>query len=305
MNRTRIILTASSLLCLFCTLPVSAQPQQRSPWSFHIDGGGAHQSDTDLKDDTGGFSVDRWYLGAGVNFSWSPRNSVGVSLGGGRSVYEFDELTGLGNGEPWDTIEDARLSFSTRFGVGEKGMVFIVPTVRFNGEKGASNSDSRTYGLFGAIAWRISEDLTIGPGLGIFSRLEGSTRVFPILAIDWGFADRWSLSTGSGLASSRGPGLTLSYQLNEDWSLGLAGRYEDQEFRLNNEGVAAGGIGRDQSFPIVFRAELKPSKQLSLSVFAGMSFAGNLRLKDASDMLVEESDYDATPVFGGTFDFRF
>ena len=305
MDRIRTTLTASSLLFLFCTMPVSAQPQQRSPWSFNFDGGGAHYSDTDLKDDTGSFSVDRWYLGAGVNYSWSPRNSVGASFGGGRSVYEFDELTGFGNGEPWGTIEDARLSFSTRFGVGEKAVVFIVPTVRINGEKGASNSDSRTYGLFGAVAWRISENLTIGPGLGIFSRLEDSTRVFPVLAIDWNITDRWSLSTGRGLASSRGPGLTLGYQLNEDWSLGLAGRYEDQEFRLDNEGVAAGGVGRDQSIPIVFSAELKPSKQLNLSVFGGLSFGGNLRLKDASDTLIEESDYDATPIFGATFQFRF
>lgn len=305
MNRIRTILTASSLLCLLCTTPVSAQPEQRSPWSFNVDGGGMHHSDTDLKDSGGSFSVDRWFLGAGVNFSWSPRNSIGASIGGGRSVYEFDELTGLGDGQPWDTIEDSRLSLSARFGVGEKGVVFIVPTVRFNGEKGASNSDSRTYGLFGAIAWRLNESLTIGPGLGIFSRLEGSTRAFPIIAIDWNITDRWSLSTGRGLASSRGPGLTLNYQLNDDWSLGLGGRYEDQEFRLDDQGVAAGGVGRDQSIPIVFRAELKPSNSLNLSVFAGMSFGGNLRLKDASDILVEESDYDATPIFGGTFDFRF
>lgn len=305
MNRKSIIPVALTLLCILHTIPAIAQPQQRSPWSFTFDGGGAHSSEADFKDDAGAVSVDRWYLGAGVNYAWSPRNSVGFSFGGGKSIYEFSDLTGFGAGEPWDDIDDSRVSFSARFGVGEKGMAFIIPTVRMNGEKGASNSDSRTYGLFGAVAWRINENLTIGPGFGVFSRLEDSTRVIPILAIDWTFAERWNLSTGRGLASSRGPGLTLTYKLNENWDLGFAGRYEDQEFRLNDEGVAAGGIGRDQSFPLVFTAELKPNKKMNFSVFAGASFGGNLKLKNANDVLIEETDYELAPLFGGTFEFRF
>jgi len=113
------------------------------------------------------------------------------------------------------------------------------------------------------------------------------------------------LSTGRGLASSQGPGLTLSYKLNEDWSLGVAGRYEDLEFRLDDKGVAAGGVGRDQSFPLVFTAELTPNKKINLSVFAGLEFGGKLKLRNALDILVEESKYDPAPIVGGTFEFRF
>lgn len=298
-----LLIAMSSLL--FSTL-VAAQPQQQgSPWSFTFDGGGYHQSSTDLKDGPGEFAVDRWFLGAGVNYSWSPRASVGLSLGGGKSSYDFDDLTAFGAGEPWGTIEDSRLSLSTRFGVGKTGMAFILPTVRINGEKGTRNSDSRTYGLFAAVFWRINENLTLGPGIGIFSKLEDSTKFIPILAIDWNINDRWNLSTGRGLASSQGPGLTLSYKLNEDWSFGVAGRYEDQEFRLDDEGVAAGGVGRDQSFPLVLNAKLTPNPKMDFSFFAGMEFAGKLKLKNASDILVEESKYDPAPIFGATFEFRF
>jgi hypothetical protein len=305
MNQVRIFITSTLLLCFFCVPVASAQPEQRSPWIFTFDGGGAHQSDTDFSDTSGSFAVDRWYLGAGVNYGWSPRHSVGVSLGGGRNIYEFSDLSAFGGGEPWGTVEDARLTFSSRFPVGERGMAFIVPTVRLNGEKGASNSDSRTYGIFGAIAWQLKENLMIGPGLGVFTRLEDSARIFPILAIDWQFAERWSISTGGGLASSRGPGLTLSYQVSEEWSLGVAGRYEDLEFRLDDEGIAPGGVGRDQSLPIVFTAAMQAGKQLNFSVFAGVSLGGNLRLKDADDNVIEETDYDIAPVFGGTFELRF
>jgi hypothetical protein len=301
-NTTFIII---SLTCLLYSLSAAAQQQQRSPWSFNMDGGGLHQTEVDLKDDTGGFAVDRWFLGAGVTYSWDARTSLGASIGGGKSIYEFDELTGFGGGEPWGTIEDSRLSITGRFGFGDKGVAFIIPTVRVNGEKGASNSDSRTYGLFAAVAWRLNADLTIGPGIGAFSRLEDGTKFFPILAIDWNISERWNLSTGRGLASSQGPGLTLSYKLNEDWSFGLAGRFEDLEFRLEDQGPTAGGVGRDQSFPLVFNARLTPNEKFNLSVFAGIEFGGELKLKDAQGTVVEESKYDPAPIVGGTFEVRF
>lgn len=305
MTRNRTTLSIITVLGLLCTLSAQAQQPQQGPWSFTIDGGGAHQSEVDLKDGTGGFSVDRWFLGAGLNYAWDARTSVGASIGGGKTIYDFTGLTSFGDGEPWGTIEDSQLSVSARFGVGKQGMALIIPTVRFNGEKGTSNSDSRTFGLFGAVYWRIAENLAIGPGIGVFSRLEDSTRIYPILAIDWNITERLNLSTGRGLASSQGPGLTLSYQLNEDWSLGITGRYEHLEFRLDDQGIAAGGVGRDQSIPLVFNAELKPNKHINLSIFAGLKFGGKLRLENDLDILVEESKYDPAPVFGGAFEFRF
>ena len=304
MNPSRTVLTAISLLSMLYATTVSAQ-QQRSPWSFNIDGGVAHQSDADLKDGNGSFAIDRWFVGAGVNYSWDRRTSLGISIGGGKSKYDFDDLTTIGDAEPWETIEDSRVSLMGRFGFGDNGAVFIIPTLRMNGEKGSSNSDSNTWGIFGAVTWRLNEDLTIGPGIGVFSRLEDGTKVFPVLAIDWNISDRWNLSTGRGLASSQGPGLTLSYKLNEDWSLGVAGRYENNEFRLDDKGVAPGGIGRDQSIPLVFRAELRPSKKLGLVAFVGIEMSGKLKLKDSMDNLIEESKYDPAMLFGATFEYRF
>jgi hypothetical protein len=85
----------------------------------------------------------------------------------------------------------------------------------------------------------------------------------------------------------------------------LTGRYENLEFRLDDEGPAAGGIGRDKSIPMVFSAKLTPNEKLNFSVFAGIQLAGRLKLKDAMDDLIEESDYDAAMLFGATFEVRF
>lgn len=305
MTRSTTILVAINLFCLIFSMPVAAQEQRSGQIVFKVDGGGAHQSEVDLSDSGGGFAVDRWFVSAGMDYVWSQRDSIGFSVGGGRSIYEFNDLTGFGGGDPWNKIEDTRVSVTWRFGFGETGSFIIIPTALYNGEKGASSGDGGTYGLYAAAAWRINSKLTIGPGFGVFSRLEDSARIFPILVIDWDISDRWNLSTGRGLAASQGPGLTLSYELNQNWSLGLAGRYEDVEFRLDDEGPVAGGVGRDQSMPMIFVATLKPSSKLSLSVFAGIELNGTLKLKDTLGNVVEESSYDPAPLIGASFGFRF
>jgi hypothetical protein len=281
------------------------QAPPRSPWAFTVDGGAAHQSRVDLKDNEGGFAVDRWYFSAGVDYGWSPRDSIGLSVGAGASTYEFDEETDVNGAPPWERIEDNRVSLSWRFGFGTTGSAIVIPSLRHYRESGASTSGSDTYGLLAAAFWRLSETLTIGPGIGVFSRLEDSTRVFPILAIDWDISERWNLSTGRGLAASQGPGLTLSYQLDPNWSFGLTGRYEEVEFRLDDEGPAPNGIGRDQSMPLVVSARLQPDPDISFLAFIGAEFGGQLTLMDDSGRTIEESDYDVAPLFGAAFSFRF
>jgi len=290
---------------VFSSTPAEAQSRPSSPLSFKIEGGGAHQSEADMSDTGGGFAVDRWFLSASMDYAWNRRNAIGVSVGGGKSNYEFNSLNEFGGGNPWEKVNDTRLTVSGRFGVGKTGSLMIIPTVRFNGETGASSSDSSTFGMFAAIAWRLNENLTIGPGFGVFTRLEDSVSAFPVLAIDWNINDRWNLSTGRGLASSQGPGIRLSYKLNQDWSLGLTGRYEDIEFRLDETGPAPGGVGRDQAIPLVLSAVLTPNADLTLSVFAGVEFNGTLKLKNALDEIVDETGYDPAPVFGAAFEFRF
>ena len=305
MARITALLTMVSTFCLVCVQTVSAQAPPPDPISFNFDGGIALQSSSDLKDVDGDFSVNRWFISAGITYAWNRRNSIGLTAGGGSSKYDFDDLTGIGDGNPWEEIEDTRISLVGRFGFGEKGMAIIVPSARYNGEKHSDTSDGRTYGLFAAAAWRINEDLTIGPGIGVFSRLEDGTRVFPILVIDWDISERWNLSTGRGMAASQGPGLTLSYELNPNWNFGIAGRYEKLEFRLDENGTTPGGVGRDQSIPLVATVNWEPNRIINLSIFAGVEFSGKLKLKNALDEVVGESSYDPAAIFGGTFVFRF
>lgn len=302
MARALPLLAVSLLTSLLFSQSTVAQTERPSPWIFTANAIGAHQSEADMTDNGGSFNVDRWFVNGGAMFAWSARTSVGVSVGGGKAIYEFD-----GNrfgGDWWNDITDTRVSLVGRVGLGKTGVLTVIPTLRNNTEDGAGSGDGQTYGLFVAASWRVSEDLTIGPGLGVFSRLEDGTRIFPVLAIDWDISDRWNLATGNGAGSSQGPGLTLKYKLSDAWSFGLTGRYEEFEFRLNNTGFAPGGVGRDQSFPIVASAVLTPNPKLKFSVFAGASMLGNLEVKEVGGGRLE-SDYDAALLVGASAEIRF
>jgi hypothetical protein len=308
-TRSNPILTLCALMCfigcLMWAFPAYAQPQQMGPLVVSLNGGFAAQTESDLKDTEGAFSVNRWFLAAGVDYVWDRRTSLGISFGAGESTYDFTGLTANGGEAPWGTAEDQRLSLIGRFGFGETGSVIIIPSYRYNGEKDSDSGEARTWGLLAGAAWRISEDLTIGPGIGVFSQLEDSSRVFPILVIDWNITERWSLSTGRGLAASQGPGLTLSYQFRPTWSFGLAGRYEDVRFRLDETGPVPNGVGRDKSFPMVLSAAWDPTPKVGLSLFAGAEIAGELELQDPDGVTVESSDYDAAPLLGFSFNVKF
>ncbi len=297
--------TVTLFVGLLCAQNALAQAPGADPVSFNFEGAFALQSSSDLSDVEGSFSVNRWYAGMGVTYSWDPRNSLGLYAGGGSAKYDFDTGTAMGDGMPWEEIHETRISLIGRFGFGETGSVFLIPTARHNGEKDSDTGDGRTYGLFAAAAWRLNESLTIGPGFGIFSKIEDGTRFFPILVIDWQISERWNLSTSRGLAASQGPGVTLNYKATETWTFGLTSRYENLEFRLDEDGTTPGGIGRDQSIPAVLSAAWEPDKHVKLALFAGLEFAGKLKLKNAQDELLSESNYDPAPIYGGTFELRF
>lgn len=302
--KTRFLWLAA--LSLIFTPYTSAFAQVPTPggWDFTFDGGFASQTDVDLDGDSDSFGMDRMFYSAAVAYRWNYRNSVGLSVGTGTSDYDFEDSGGEMTAQPWDEIDEFRVSAPMRFALGDTSTIFAIPTLRYNGEDSASSSDSRTWGFLGGVAWRLDEKLTIGPGLGVFSRLEGSTRVFPILLIDWKIAERWSLSTGSGLASSQGPGLALNYQLSDHWTLGLAGRYEEVQFRLGDESAAPGGVGEDMALPMVFTAAWNPNESVRIGLFAGVKLGGELTLFDETGKTIESRGYGAAPVMGATIEFR-
>ena len=296
-------LAALAVIAIGFAGAVFAQPPA-DPWAVTIETGALHRWASAV-DGGGDLSVDTWAVGAGVDYAAHPDWRAGLSVGYGERRYAFSgdgDFTGL---DPWSNVHDMRVSGSLNWRADKRWNLFAVPTMHWNAERGASLNDGFSGGLLAAASYRVNDRLSIGPGFGVLSELDDGVDWFPVLAIDWQITDTLRLHTGRGLAASRGPGLTLSWEPSERWSFALGGRYEKVRFRLDDMGLAPGGIGEETSLPLFLGATRSFGPNLRFSIFAGADLDGGLRLQDRDGRVIERADYDTAPFGGATLDLRF
>ena len=296
MSRSTVPSLAATAL-LATALPGAAQMPDR-PFLFAVDGLAATQGSAGM-DGGGDFSATRLYGRAGGLYRFDA-GSIGLFVNTGRIDYDFSGTTA-----PWGNVRDIGISIPIRYTVG-RADIFVSPSLRYDYEDGADRDDGQTAGAFVGVAWRFSDSLSLGPAFGVFSELESEDlNVFPAILIDWDITDRARLTTGPTIGATQGPGLAFDYAVTDRLRLGLAGRYENIRFRLDDEGPAPGGIGQDQSFPLVVTLDYEPFPGSRLAAFAGAELGGELRLEDSAGRLVETRDYDPAPLVGVAFRIGF
>ena len=299
MTRPSVFWTAAT--CATVMAASLAQAQPRTGWMMEASGAAAYQGEADLSGG-GDVAVTRSFLRFGGLYRFEGGTAAGLSLGVGHQSFDF----GGGIAPLWDDVHSLRLSVPVRFDVGATGQAIVAPQVRSAHESGAGGSDSTTYGVFAGVSWQVSDSLRLGPAFGAFSKLESSgVDAFPALLVDWQINDRWSFGTGSGLAATRGPGLRLSYAYSDALDLGLGVRLEQSEFRLDETGLAPGGVGEDRSIPVVISLDYNPNPGVSVSGFVGAAFDGELTVEDARGVTIRKESYDTAPVAGLAARLRF
>ncbi len=292
MTRPASVATPAALFLVWA-FPASAQMTDR-PYVFAIDGLAAAQGEADM-DGGGSVSATRVYGRVGGLYRFDG-GSLGVFVSSGRIDYDFSDTVA-----PWGEVRDIGLSLPVRYTVG-RADIFVSPSLNYNYEQGADREDGQTAGAFLGVAWRFSDSLSLGPALGVFSELESDDlNIFPAILVDWEITDRARLTTGPTIGATQGPGLAFDYAVTDRLRLGLAGRYENIRFRLDDDGPVPGGVGQDSSFPLVVTLDYEPFPGSRLAAFAGAELGGELRLEDASGRLVETREYDPAPIVGVAF----
>jgi outer membrane receptor protein involved in Fe transport len=269
-----------------------------------VQAGAVYQSSASL-DAGGDMSAARVFASVGTSRVFASRWRVGAALGFGEDDYDFAGSSGFGGLDPWRRIREFRVSVPVQYFANERWTVYAIPSLRFNAESGASLSDGINGGLLAGAAYRFSDTLTLGPGIGAFTEIEDDASFFPILLIDWNITETLSLETGGGFAASRGPGLQLRWQYSPRWQFAFGGRYEKTRFRLDDSGPAPGGVGQDKAFPLFALAEFALSRHATLSLVGGAEIGASLRLEDAAGNLIGGSDLSTAPFLGAIFQAKF
>ena len=301
------IVVASALPLLVCVLAAAQEegtvppPPQAQPEGLQISpllsGGAVYQFEASVNDG-GDFSVGRFYIEPGVALDFSRDLNLALVVGYSYDAYDFSGTTGLGSPDPWDGINTLRFSARLRWAPDDKWTVFAIPTFRFAAESGADWDDAIQGGVIAGFSYKINDKLTIGPGFGVLTQIEDDPSIFPVLLIDWQITDRLALRTGRGLGATQGPGLQLAWEFEDQWELVFGGRYERLRFRLDNSGIAPGGVGEEESIPLYLGVSYNFDRFTSVSFLAGVNLAGKLTLENSSGGRISRRDYDPAPFLG-------
>jgi hypothetical protein len=294
-NKVRATHTLALFLVVW-SAGISAQPS--SP-QFGFTAGGLKQQPSAL-DQGGEFELDRWLVQVDASQRLDAGWRAGVSLSYIEDDYGFSGVSPFaGDRPPWGTIQELRLSIPLMHR-GQRWNSLLIPSLGYRGETSADLSDSRQFGMLAGSAYRFSDRLSLGPGFGVFSEIEEGVDLFPILLLDWRITDHLTLKTGRGLAASRGPGLTLQWQPDRVWRLGLGVRYEKRRFRLNEAGEVPGGVGQHRALPVSLSLGYQPDPHLAFNLLGGLAYAGELQLEDADGHFLRDSEYDTATFLGLT-----
>lgn len=298
--------SAGAVLALMISLiPGAAGAQDVSPSPFQaaylqrfrtgVDGGGHVTS-------------DRFDVGGGYPLLRSEGGFVGITGRYRLHAYEFSggapgSFAGM---DPWDEVHTFRLGAPVLWKFREDWTLLALPSLRWSGESGASFDDSFSGGVLAGGAYRFSDRLSIGPGLGVLSQLEDDPSVFPFLLVDWKITDALSLTTRPTGGATEGPGLALNWEVDDKWRLSIGVRYEKLRFRLDDgSSVSPGGIGEDRSIPIYGALSYRFHEHWTAALLGGVNVGGRLRLENASGDKLQESDYDAAPFLGASLSLKF
>lgn len=233
-----------------------------------------------------------------------PVTRTGPALRYGHFDDYFRLAAGLGRAAPWDGVTRAGLSAPISYEGADGWSASAVPSFDYFREDGASWSDALSWGALLAVSRQFAERRRIGLGVGVYDALD-ETRAFPYLVVDWEFNDRWSLANPLAAGPTGPAGLELRYRFDDNWIVGAGGAYRAYRFRLDDAGLAPGGVGEERGVAAFVRIGRDFGPRYSLDIYAGALLDGELRVDDGAGHELLRTKFDPAPMMGITFTGRF
>lgn len=281
--------------------PAAERPRPEASLYFNLQ----HDFAAEFDDAPGDVSITRAGLGLDVSIPFDDRQRLVVAFYNELSNYEFDDATSIAGvtGEPWDNVLEHYLGLTYRTSINDQWRVFVGGTLDSSYETGADFGDSLTFGAQLGATYSANDNVTIGLGVLVSSRLEDDVLVVPFPIINWTISEKWSLHTGR--SHGRGLRAELAFSPIEQLTLALGAGVEAREFRLEDTGPIPDGVARDWRVPVSLVARWDFSKQVSIHAEVGADVFTNYTVDDASGNELDDVDGNAA-VFAGvgaTFNF--
>ncbi|MBM4107999.1 MAG: porin family protein [Phycisphaerae bacterium] len=265
--------------------------------------GGMHTFRSDFDDDSGKIGVTRADADVGFSIAVAEHRWVDLGIFYERSWYQFDGVSGFGEGvtEPWDDVQSLRLSLGYRVGFNATWSYSVAGFVDSSAEDGAEFGDSLTFGGLAGFGYKVNDNLELGLGLLVASRLEDDPWIIPLPRVDWKLGEKVRLRLGGARA-----GGALAWEFSDALTLALEASYRSREFRLEEMNPAAPeGVGRDRQVPVGLALTWKACPNASIGVRAGYVLWQEYEVLDRAGNRLVEKDADAGPYLGASLRLSF
>ena len=271
--------------------------------NFKLSVSAIRQFDTNL-DEGGDFNVNRYLFQLGWDKRISDTLNAGISFNYDLHDYFFSNPAALEYLTKLKNLQSFGLGTRIMYKINEDWRLIVIPSIEASKESDADLEDSLIYGGIFSAGYRVSPDLMIGTGFGIFSRLE-EVSYFPIVFINWEITDRLRLSNPFSGGPTSPAGLELSYTFNKSWEIACGCGYRSYRFRLKDEGVASNGILQEKAVPVWGRITLRSGSLVKVDLNTGALLLGKLKIEDQDGHEIDEDQYDAAPFIALTVSLMF
>jgi hypothetical protein len=286
----------------FLTSAASAQAPARKESTASASIAGIYQSDADL--DGGG---DVGWSGVILNGDYAlqvtPQLAFGFTLRYDYERWTFSSPAAFGGTDPWSKLNFLNLGLTLDYAYQDDLRFGVSPVFGWSYETGAGTSNVMDYGAVLSVRKIFSPRLVLGGGVSVFRQID-ETKVFPFLILHWQIDDRWRLANPFRAGPSGGAGLELAYAIDDNWEIAGGGAYRSYRFRLDDHGIAPGGVGENRFLPVFARVTRKFGPQTRLDFYAGASTNGRVSTMDTQGTDTK-ADYQSAPVLGLTLAHRF
>lgn len=265
--------------------------------SFAIYSGAEFNFASDVKGG-GDLEVFRLQFGVTGRTDLTPDLDLAVHVGYDVDLYDFTGTSALGI-DPWEDVHTFNVGALLSLQMSNDWTLFGGPVLQIAREDSADLDDSFIGGAVIGATYEVNSNLTVGGGLGLVSQIEDDARLFPVIVVDWEISDTLRLTSKTAGAAGRS-GLELVYDFANDWEAAIGGSYEFRRFRLDDDGVAPGGVGEERSVPLRARLSYRMGDHVVLDFYGGVVTESELELHSATGVRLGAEDVDPAGLFGFT-----
>ena len=228
----------------------------------------------------------------------------GFSISLNNTRYNFTDQAVFGGQAPWGTIRNLNFSLPIITRPSKNWSFLLSPSIGAFQETGANTSDALAYGAVFAASYRFNNNSRAGLGLSAYNRL-GETKLFPFLSINLQLTDNLRLGNPMQAGPTGPAGIELAYKFDQTWEASIGRTLRSYRFRLDDNGIAPGGIGTQRGQMTFVRLSNNLRPKLRLDIVAGAVFDGELILENSGGDVISSADYDTAALLAVNLNGRF